>query len=266
MHYKNVPRLTSAVIAYLYRLTRFSAVIAVFYLVYEALLAQLLDGSKQIIPLFALWLFTAYIVLPRAHRLMTKYYLPNYYVGRVRSPAGFLSDPINLAINSSAIDLHNAMKKAGWTKANKLTISSLARTIYCVITKKSYPAAPVGNMFLFSRVHDFAYEKEVGGTPAERHHVRFWKTPHDWYLPGGYKADWLAAATYDTRIGLKIATGQIDHLINERDFMIDTLSISGSIKELKIVKHFTDAYHDRNNGGDRIKTDGSLPFITLIPS
>jgi hypothetical protein len=35
------------------------------------------------------------------------------------------------------------------------------------------------------------------------------------------------------------------------------------ISKITVVEHFTDAYHDKNNGGDKIKTDGSLPFIHL---
>ena len=123
-------------------------------------------------------------------------------------------------------------------------------------------------MYLFNRVQDFAYQIEVGGSPNERHHVRFWKTPKNWRLPGGHEADWLAAATYDTHVGIKIASGQLDHFIHvntdeERDFLISTLQDANVTKDVNVVEHFTNAYHDRSNGGDRIQTDGSLPFILL---
>ena len=250
------------------RLVRFGLIVAFFYIVYDLLLRQFFDGSMRVFPLFGLWVVTAYIVIPRVHRLLTNFYLPNYFVGRVRSPSGLLSDPVNLAFNGTEQSLHQAMQKAGWVKADPLEPRSFLKTAYCALVRRSYPSAPVGNMYLFNRVQDFAYEIEIGGSPNKRHHVRFWRTPGAWYLPGGRQADWLAAATYDARVGIKIATGQLDHFIHadvdeERDFIIATLKKSKKLKKLEMIKHFTNAYHDRNNGGDHIKTDGSLPFITL---
>jgi hypothetical protein len=252
----------------LYRVGYFAAVITLFYFVYKLLFEQALDGSKQIVAIFGLWIFTAYVVLPRIHRLLTTYYLPNYFVGRVRSPAGFLSDPVNLAFFGSEKNIHDAMQAAGWDLADILRPKSFIHAAISSLIKKSYPNAPVGNMYLFNRVQDFAYQQEINGNPRERHHVRFWKVPKGWRLPGGHEADWLAAASYDRSIGIKLATLQIDHVIavdidTERDYIIDTLKKAKKLKKLEVITHFTDAYHGINNGGDRIKTDGSLPFIQL---
>lgn len=269
MRYINqIPRLTANAVAYLIRLGRFILFIVAFYVLYKLLLEQVLDGSEMILPLLGLWLLSSYIVIPWAHRLLTRYYLPNYFVGRIRSQDGLLSDPVNLAFFGTAPEIHEAMKKAGWDKADHLTVKSFIKTAYCVFMRESYPNAPVGNMYLFAKKQNFAYQQQVGGTPNERHHVRFWKTPKKWYLPGGHKADWLAAATYDTHLGIKLASGQIDHLIHadidqERDYIIQTLEDAKALKSVEVVKHFTNAYHDRNNGGDMIHTDGSLPFIKL---
>jgi len=265
---KDIPRQTINVVNLSIRLARFSVLVFIFYVIYKLLLEQFLDGSKEILPLFGLWILTSYFAIPRIHRILANYYLPNYFVGRIKSPSGLLSDPVNLAFFGSGQDMHAAMQKAGWTKADRLSAKSMVRTIYASALKKSYKSAPVGNMYLFNRPQDFAYEIEIDGSPSERHHVRFWKTPSGWHLPGGHKADWLAAATYDTHVGIKIATGQLDHFIHadvdkERDFIIKTLKDNKALKKVEVINHFTDAYHDRNNGGDRIKTDGSLPFITL---
>ncbi len=269
MALKIIFKLSATAFGLTLRLAFFATVVLGFYVIYRLLLEQSLDGSQQIWPLLGLWIITAYIVVPRIHRILSKYYVPNYFVGRVRSPSGFLSDPINVAFIGKEDTLHKAMKQAGWSLADPLNLKTMARTVYATILKQSYPNAPVGNMYLFNRKHDFAYEIEVNGTPNERHHIRFWKTPNNWYLPGGHEADWLAAATYDTHVGIKVATGQIDHFImedidKERDFVVSSVESSGYTKDVEIVEHFTNAYHDRNNGGDRIKTDGSLPFITLI--
>ncbi len=265
---KIVPRLTVNVVALIIRIARLLATIVVFYVIYKLLLDQFLDGSAQIYPFLGLWLLSSYIVIPKINRILTRYYLPNYFVGRVRSPDGLLSDPVNLSFIASEADLHNAMEAAGWTRADTLTFKSLFDAVYCSVVKKSYPKAPVGNMYMFNRRQDFAYEQEVGGSPNERHHIRFWKTPDTWYMPGGRKADWLAAASYDKKVGIKLASGQIDHIIHEnideeRDYIQKSLEDAKMVKKTEIIEHFTDAYHDRNNGGDRIKTDGSLPFIWL---
>ena len=261
-------RLSATAIGYIIRLSRFTAILIVFFVTYRLLLEQLLDGAKQIIPLLGLWILTSYIVLPRVHRLLTKYYLPNYFVGRIRSPSGLLSDPVNIAFYGEEKSIHEALNKAGWHRAEKLTPKTLFKTAYCAFFHKSYPTAPVGDMFLFNRRYDFAYQKQVGGSPNERHHVRFWKVPEGWRLPGGHDADWLAAATYDTKVGIKIATGQIDHYIHkevdeERDYLVNDLKKTNLVKKVYKVEHFTDAYHDHNNGGDRIQTDGALPFVSL---
>lgn len=261
-------KLSATAVGMAIRLARFVAIIFGFYVVYRLLLQQVFDGSKQIIPIFGLWLLTSYIVVPRIHRLLTEYYLPNYFVGRIRSPSGLLSDPVNVAFFGDENSLHATMQKAGWHKADKLTIQTAFKAAYCAFFKKSYSHAPVGDMFLFNRRYDFAYQKQVGGSPNERHHVRFWKTPEGWRLPGGHETDWLAAATYDTKVGIKIATGQIDHFIHknvdeERDYLVEDLKNTKLVKKVHVVKHFTDAYHDHNNGGDRIETDGALPFVYL---
>jgi len=268
MALKRIYRFSATTLGYLSRLGVLAAIIFGFYLLYKLLLEQVFDGSKQIYPIFALWIVSAYLVIPRIHRTLSKYYLPSYFVGRIRSPSGFLADPINVAFIADEKSIHTAMSKAGWTKADQLKPATFMKTVYSSLLRTSYPSAPVGNMYLFQRRQNFAYEIEIDGSPNERHHIRFWKTPKNWYLPGGHTADWLAAATYDTHVGIKIATGQIDHFIHEnideeRDFTVATLKKTGLTKDIEIVEHFTNAYHDKNNGGDRISTDGSLPFITL---
>jgi hypothetical protein len=268
MPYRKIYRLSATAVGFLVRISVFLSIVIAFYLLYKLLLEQALDGSKQIIPIFFLWVISAYIVVPRIHRFLSKYYLPSYFVGRIRSPSGFLADPVNLAFFGSQKAIHKAMQDAGWKQAEPLTPRTFVKVAYSSFLRKSYPSAPVGDMFLFNRKFDFAYQQEVDGSPNERHHVRFWKTPKSWRLPGGHEADWLAAATYDTHVGIKVATGQIDHFIHEdvdeeRDYIVKSLKETGKVKNIEIVENFTNAYHDRNNGGDRIKTDGSLPFIHL---
>lgn len=244
------------------------ATIFVAYTVYSLLLSDIFNNDGLIVPFILLWLLTAYVVLPRIHRFLTKIYLPNYFVGRTRNGDGLYADPVNLAFYGTGDDIIAAMKKAGWTQADELNWRSTLKMIKSTILRRSYPQAPVSSLFLFSRKQDFAFQQEINGNPHARHHIRFWRVPEGWRLPGGHTTDWLAAGTYDTSVGLSFMTLQITHKIaanidEERDYVIQTLQETGQVKELQIVEHFTTAYHTRNGGGDRIETDGSLPFITL---
>jgi hypothetical protein len=215
-----------------------------------------------------LWLTTAYIVLPRLYRWLSKLFVPDYFIGRTRTSDNLLGDPVNIALIGSREQLVAAMKRAGWIEATPLSLHSSLAMVYNTLRGKSYPDAPVSNLFLFGNVQDIAFQKQVEGNPRKRHHVRFWKTPENWWLPGGYKVDWLGAATYDKHVGFSLFTGQITHKIDEnvdseRDFIVQSLVTNKAIKKHHTVEHFMNSYRSRNGGGDHISTDGSLPFITL---
>ena len=134
--------------------------------------------------------------------------------------------------------------------------------------RQSYPQAPVSPLVLFDRQQDFAYQQEVAGSPSQRHHVRFWRCPEDWMLPGGYPVEWLAAGTFDRKVGFSLFTLQITHKIEEnidveRDFVVETVMAGNAGVEVEVIKNFSTGYHSRNGGGDLIETDGDLPILDL---
>lgn len=250
------------------RFVIFIILIAAAVEVYHYLLRDIITGRSHFLAYVVLWLFSAYIVLPRLNRVISKLYLPNYFIGRAQTGDGLLGDPINLVLYGTKAELIGAMEKAGWVAAEPLDVSSSLKMIYSAVRGASYPNAPVSSLFLFGGKQELAFEKDVDGTPRKRHHVRFWKTPKDWWLPGGYQVDWLGAATYDEHIGLSLFTGQVTHKIDadvdaERDFLLESLRQAKAVGKIDTVKHFTSSYHARNGGGDTIHTDGALPFITL---
>lgn len=252
----------------IFRLVRFIFIAIIGYLVYKALFSEILTRKIHIFLYIILWLFSSYLVLPFINKLMTGRYLPDYFIGRSRTGDGLLGDPINLAFIGSQEELNQLFIKAGWTIAEPLSIKSSLHMIIASVLGKSYPKAPVSSLFLFNKKQDIAFEREIDNNPRRRHHVRFWKTPEDWYLPGGRNADWLGAATYDKKVGFSFFTGQITHKINsdvdqERDFVLGMLKRSNQSVSIEIVEHFTTSYHGRNGGGDEIFTDGALPFIKL---
>jgi hypothetical protein len=123
-------------------------------------------------------------------------------------------------------------------------------------------------LLLFGRRQDFAYQQEVDGNPGKRHHVRFWRCPPGWLLPGGHRADWLAAGTYDRSVGISLFTFQITHKIDantdtERDHIVASASGADAAVAVTTIRDFSSGYHSRNGGGDTIVTDGNLPVLDL---
>jgi hypothetical protein len=214
------------------------------------------------------WVLLAYLVLPRLHRILTRIYVPDYFIGRARTSDGLLGDPINLAMLGSEGQLHEAMVRAGWTRADDLSLATGLRIVRSTVLRRSYLEAPVSPLLLFGRTQDFAYQQEVDRTPGKRHHVRFWRCPPGWMLPGGRAVDWLAAGTYDRSVGLSLFTLQVTHKIDEhtdteRDHIVETVSGADPAVTLSMIRDFSTGYHSRNGGGDAIVTDGDLPIVDL---
>ncbi|HQJ34844.1 MAG TPA: LssY C-terminal domain-containing protein, partial [Rhodoglobus sp.] len=225
-------------------------------------------GWGQIWFFLVFWVLLAYLVLPRLHRILTRIYVPEYFIGRARTSDGLLGDPINLALLGSEPQVHDAMTAAGWTRADDLGLATGWRIVASTLMRRSYLEAPVSPLLLFGRKQDFAYQQEVNGTPGKRHHVRFWRCPPDWLLPGGIRVDWLAAGTYDRAVGFSLFTLQITHKIDartdvERDHIVDTVTAASRRVRVNVIRDFSTGYHARNGGGDAIVTDGDLPIIDI---
>ena len=225
----------------------------------------------QLLLLVPFWLLVTYLTLPRIHRVLTFVYVPGYFIGRTRTSDGLLGDPVNLALRGSEADVHAAMTAAGWTRADDLNPRTGLQIVTSTLRRRSYTAAPVSPLHLFDRQQDFAYQQEVAGSPSKRHHVRFWRCPEGWFLPGGAAVDWLAAGTYDRSVGLSLFTLQVTHKIApdtdvERDFIVASITEAVPGVRVEVIRHFSSGFHARNGGGDRIVTDGDLPVVEVGPS
>lgn len=214
------------------------------------------------------WGILAYLALPRLHQLFTYLYVPDYFIARTRTGDGLLGDPINLGVDGSEEDIHAAMQRAGWVLADEITLRSTLGIIRSSVTRRSYPQAPVSGLNLFGKRHAFAYQQEVDGNAAQRHHVRFWPVPEGWKLPGGHEVQWIAAGTYDRSVGLSLFTGQVTHKIDadidlERDYIIDSVRFADPEVGVHVIDEFSTAYHHRNGGGDSVHTDGDLPVLDM---
>src|SRR5829696_662066 len=227
-----------------------------------------LDGWFAIVSVFLFWVLLAYVGLPRLQEVLSKIYVPDYFIGRAITEVGVLGDPINLALDGSEADIHAAMTRAGWVRAEELTIRSSWGIVLSSVLRRPYPEAPVSSLFLFGQRQAFAYQQEVDGNASQRHHVRFWPVPDGWKLPGGFRAQWMAAATYDRAVGISLFTLQVTHRVDadidiERDYVIDTVRYVVPEASLRVIKDYSSAFTTRNGGGDVVRTDGSLPILDL---
>jgi hypothetical protein len=216
------------------------------------------------------WLILAYALLPRIHKILSSLYIPDYFIGRTRTGDGVLGDPVNLAVVGPKEELRQAMQTAGWVEADPITPATAWRTLTSTVLARSYPHAPVSSLYVFGNKQDLAFQREIEGNPRKRHHVRFWKCPEGWMLPGGLAVDWVGAGTYDRSVGLSLFTFQITHKIadrtdEERDFIIETLRAANAVESVHVIRNYYSGYHHRNGGGDAIRTDGHLPIIDLHP-
>ncbi|WP_216388213.1 LssY C-terminal domain-containing protein [Arcanobacterium phocae] len=232
------------------------------------LIAFRIRQGSWLINLIVFWAGLTYLVLPRLHQIFTYLYVPDYFIGRTRTNDGVLGDPINLAFNGDVDDLKSALSQAGWVEADPLKIRSGIRMIISTLRRQPYPSAPVSDLRLFGRKQTFAFQQEVGGNAAKRHHIRFWHVPEGWQLPGGQKVSWVAAATYDRAVGINVFTLQVTHKIDadidaERDYVINTLRFTDPENTVDVVENFSAAYQSWNGGGDLVETDGHLPIVDV---
>jgi hypothetical protein len=244
------------------------AMLAAIWLAWLLASESLSWGWGLILFFVLFWGLLAYLVLPRLHSILTRIYVPNYFIGRARTSDGLLGDPINLAVLGTQAQLQTTMAEAGWMLADPVTARSSWRIVRATLLRRSYDEAPVSPLLLFGRQQDLAYQQEVKGNPAKRHHVRFWKCPDDWRLPGGERAEWLGAATFDRRVGLSLFTLQVTHKIDantdiERDHVVRSIEGADATARVGVIEDFSTGYHARNGGGDSIITDGNLPVIDL---
>ena len=242
--------------------------VSAIWLAYLLLRESFSLGWGEIWFSFLWWVLLAYLVLPRLQRILTRIYVPNYFIGRARTSDGLLGDPVNLALLGSDAQVHAAMTAAGWSRADDLTLTTGWRIVRDTLARRSYPEAPVSPLLLFDRRQDFAYQQEVGSSPGSRHHVRFWQCPPGWKLPGGRAVDWVSSGSFDRSVGLSLFTLQVTHRIAsdtdaERDHIVQSVSAANPAARVSVIEDFSAGYHARNGGGDSIVTDGNLPIVDV---
>lgn len=194
----------------------------------------------------------AYLILPRAVmiglKILHRRRVPSYTV----TGDGLPGDPVNLILVGTMAQLHVAFVQAGWSQADPLTLASSWRMVRAFVLNSPYPTAPFSTLFLFGRGQDIGFQKQIGNSPRQRHHVRFWakrlareadlaKTDF-WRNAGRPPPDarvlWIGAGTKDTGFSLTRLTFQITHATDsdtnaERDFIIEELDSKKLVDNVK---------------------------------
>ncbi len=213
----------------------------------------------------AAYLLVAYVLMPQFDKVRSHRHPDLRDAARLtHTGSGLPGDPLNIAVVGSEEDVKSAFLAAGWRPADALGLRSDLRIAVDTVFDKPDPNAPVSNLYLYGRKEDLAFEKPIGGSPKERHHVRFWRSDK---MNDG-RPLWIGAATHDVRVELSRTTGEVTHRISpdvdaERDFLLDELTKANHLLSTRWTDGFHQEVQGRNGGGDPWHTDGRLAIATL---
>lgn len=213
----------------------------------------------------AVYLVAAYLILPR---LWSHYEHQPAMEGAPKvttTDAGLPGDPLNVGLVGSREEVLGAFASAGWRVAAALGLGSDLAIAESVLADRPDPTAPVSNLLLLGRPQDLAFEKEVGRSAKQRHHVRFWRD--DALGPGG-RPFWIGTASFDRGVGVSHLTGQITHHIApdidaDRDLVMADLVAAGQLSQRYQVTGMGPTLDGHNAGGDRYFTDGEVDVGVL---
>ncbi|URK86217.1 LssY C-terminal domain-containing protein (plasmid) [Rhizobium sp. RCAM05350] len=169
-------------------------------------------------------------------------------------------DPINVGLVGSKQQVIRAFTAAGWDPADKITLRSSVEIGLSVVLDRPDLDAPVSALLFEGRKQNLAFEKPVGESADERHHVRFWMVE----TPGADGVPlWLGSASFDRGVGLSHDTGQITHHIGpdldaDRGLVIGDLQKAGQISSTYERGGIGATKVGRNGGGDPYFTDGKV--------
>ena len=86
--------------------------LATIWLAYLVVKESIRPGWPLLL-LIVFWVLLTYLLLPRLHRIMTRLYVPGYFIGRARTSDGLLGDPVNLALRGHEAQIHTGDDTGG---------------------------------------------------------------------------------------------------------------------------------------------------------
>jgi len=205
-----------------------------------------------------LLLVTALIVLLRFYPYPSNF--PAYpKITHTRS--GAAGDPINLVFVGTKDQIMHSFQQAGWLLPDPITPQTSAKIAADSLAHRSYPTAPVSNLYVFGRIQDLAFEKPTNDV-QNRGHIRLWKTGT---LVGGQLV-WVGQASYDSGIELSATNHLSTHHIAptvdlERNAVGADLEKTGLVREESYGAFTPPILYARNGGGDYYESDGDVLVI-----
>lgn len=198
----------------------------------------------------------AYALIPAIIRVYRIFRPPDHLPLYCVTPDGFASDPLNVGIIATRLELIQSMEQAGWHVADPHRLRNVIRLALSTVYKWSYPNAPVSNLYLFGRRQDIAFELPLEDSPGSRHHVRFWATTfqekqrlsmhsihwhHRQQHVQGDNLLWVGAASLDVGINYIRHNLQITHKIHpdtnqERELIVKHLRDRGLVSQTEKIK------------------------------
>src|SRR6266581_7059801 len=205
------------------------------------------------------------LVLVTALVALLRFYPYTYnfpaYPKITHTKSGAEGDPLNLVFVGSKDQITHSFQQAGWLIPDPITLQTSEKIAVDSLTHKSYPTAPVSNLYVFGRVQDLAFEKPTNDV-ANRGHIRLWKTGT---LIGGQLV-WVGQASFDHGIELSgtnhFPTHHIAPTVDlERNAVGADLEKTGLVKEEADAAFTPPIFYARNGGGDYYESDGDVLVI-----
>lgn len=205
-----------------------------------------------------LLLFIAFIIL-----ILFYQYIYNFtaFPRITYTKSGADGDPINMVFVGSKDQIMHSFQKAGWLLPDPITSQTAEKIAAASLVHRSYPTAPVSNLYVFGRVQDMAFEKPTNDV-QNRGHIRLWKTGT---LIGGQLV-WVGQASSDRGIELSgtnhLPTHHIAPTVDlERNTVGSDLEKTGLVKDESYVAFTPPILYARNGGGDYYESDGNVLVI-----
>ena len=215
-------------------------------------------ATTWLVALCAAYLALAYVAAPEFWTFRDRGFRTQRFEMVTHTPQGIPGDPINVGIVGTEKELVHAFAVAGWDTADAVTLRTAIEIGESVLFGRPYPDAPVSRLLFEGRSQDLAFEKPVGDSADQRHHVRFWQTDA---VGDDGRPLWLGSASFDRGVGLSHDTGAVTHHIGpdidaERDFLITDLTTAGALISTSDIPGIGATKAGRNGGGDPYFTDG----------
>ena len=205
------------------------------------------------------------VVLVTALIALLRFYPYTYnfpaYPRITHTKSGAEGDPLNLVFVGSKDQITHSFQQAGWLIPDPITPQTSEKIAVDSLAHRSYPTAPVSNLYVFGRVQDLAFERPTNDV-ANRGHIRLWKTGT---LIDGQLV-WIGQASYDSGIELSgtnhLPTHHIAPTVDlERNAIGTDLEKTGLVKEEADAAFTPPILYARNGGGDYYASDGDVLVI-----